>query len=54
MTGDSASPDSHGESDANGNLFVYGTLLLPAVIETLIDRIPSWLPQRCTAIAATD
>lgn len=44
MAGDSPSPDSHGEIDANGNLFVYGTLLLPAVIETLIDRIPSWLP----------
>jgi gamma-glutamylcyclotransferase (GGCT)/AIG2-like uncharacterized protein YtfP len=44
MTGDSSSPNPNGESDTSGNLFVYGTLLLPAVIETLIGRIPSWLP----------
>jgi gamma-glutamylcyclotransferase (GGCT)/AIG2-like uncharacterized protein YtfP len=36
MTGDSCAP--------NGNLFVYGTLLLPAVIEALIGRVPSRLP----------
>jgi gamma-glutamylcyclotransferase (GGCT)/AIG2-like uncharacterized protein YtfP len=44
MTADSPSPDAAGEGDADGNLFVYGTLLLPAVIEALIGRIPRRLP----------
>jgi gamma-glutamylcyclotransferase (GGCT)/AIG2-like uncharacterized protein YtfP len=34
-------PDGH---EADGNLFVYGTLLLPAVIEALIGRVPDRLP----------
>jgi gamma-glutamylcyclotransferase (GGCT)/AIG2-like uncharacterized protein YtfP len=39
-TGDSTSPDPAGSREVDGNLFVYGTLLLPAVIEALIDRVP--------------
>lgn len=44
MTGDSPSPQANGASEADGDLFVYGTLLLPAVIEALIGRVPARLP----------
>jgi len=43
-TGDSPSPEANGAGEADGNLFVYGTLLLPTVIEALIGRIPHHLP----------
>jgi gamma-glutamylcyclotransferase (GGCT)/AIG2-like uncharacterized protein YtfP len=47
-TGDSpfanANANASGANEANGNLFVYGTLLLPAVIEALIGRVPDQLP----------
>lgn len=33
-----------GAGETGGNLFVYGTLLLPAVIEALIGRVPRSLP----------
>lgn len=43
-TDDSPSQDANGSGGADGDLFVYGTLLLPAVIEALIGRVPRRLP----------
>jgi len=44
MTGGSSAPEANGTSEADGDLFVYGTLLLPAVVEALIGRVPGRLP----------